>query len=253
MTMTLIGFAGEDEGHFRAITKLVDDTLIAQIDWLQDILESCRAWRGIRSNQRWYKYAPEDAYDLRPVTINGMTIKPQGQIAGKPLKPEASMWRKVLLLFHHAEPRPDIVVLVRDLDGYPERRDGIDQVRNDLTWSFPIVTATPNPEIEGWLVSGFVPTNEAERVQLEQVRQELSFDPTLKSHNLTSHPNTAATDAKRVLVRLCEGDRDREYACLEREKLRERGAFNGARAFLEEVEQRVLPVFTPAHLISLRR
>jgi hypothetical protein len=241
--MTVMGLVGEDEGHFRAVTTLVDDALLANVDWVRDVLDSCRAWQGLDADQRWYKYAPGDAYDLRPETNHGVTIKPHGRIAGEPLKTGASMWRKALLLFCHADPRPDIVVLACDLDGYPDRRDGIDQVRDGLQWPFKVVAATPDPEIEGWLVSGFVPTNDAERTRLELVRRELAFDPTLQSHRLTSHPNTAATDAKRVLSRLCEDDREREQACLVHGVLHERGDHNGARAFLDEVDQRILPSF----------
>jgi len=241
--MTLIAFAGEDENHFRVVTALVDDALVTTIDWVRDALDGCRTWRGLHGAERWYKYAPDDAYDLRPVTIGGVTIKPQGRIAGEPLKPEASMWRKVLLLFCHRDPRPDVVVLARDLDGYPDRRAGLEQVCTGLSWPFAIVAATPEPEIEGWIVSGFVPRNEAEQRQLEQLRGELSFDPTLHSHRLTSHPNDASTDAKRVLRRLCNDDPEREHTCLARGVLYPRGGGNWARAFLDDVDRRVLPVF----------
>ena len=241
--MTVIGFVGEDENHFWVVTTLVDDTLIASIDWLPDIIESCREWRGLYGGERWHKYTPDDAYDLRPVTIGGVTIRPQGWIAGEPLKPEASMWRKVLMLFCHANPLPDIVVLARDLDGYPDRRAGIEQVRNGFQWPFAIVAAIPEPEIEGWLISGFVPKDEHEQIRLEELRRKLSFDPTMQSHRLTAHPNAASTDAKRVLSRLCENDREREHACLVRDVLHQRGDLNGARAFLEEVDQRVVPIF----------
>jgi hypothetical protein len=136
-----------------------------------------------------------------------------------------------------------IVVLARDLDGYPNRRAGLEQVCTGLSWPFAIVAATPEPEIEGWIVSGFVPRNEGEQRSLEQLRHELSFDPTLQSHRLTSHPNDAPTDAKRVLSRLCNGEPDREHACLVRDVLHQRGATNWACAFLDDVDQRVLPLF----------
>ena len=244
--MTVIGVVGEDENHFWVVTTLVDDALIAAIDWLPGVIESCRAWRGLLNGERWYKYASDDTYDLRPVTIDGVTIKPQGRIAGEPLRSEAGMWRKVLLLFCHANPRPDIVVLARDLDGYPDRRSGIEQVCNGLPWPFKIVAALPDPEIEGWLVSGFMPKDADEQARLEQVRRELSFDPTTQSHRLTSHPNAAPTDAKRVLSQLCDDDHEREQACLERDVLHQRGERNGARAFLDEVDQRVVPLFRRA-------
>jgi hypothetical protein len=241
--MTRIGFVGEDKSHFRIVTALVDDVLITRIHWLRDIVESCREWQGVRAGEQWHKYTPDDAYQLRGVTRDGVTIKLHGPIAGQPLKPEANMWRKVLLLFCHADPTPDIVVLVRDLDGYPDRRAGIDQVRKGLRWPFAIVAATPEPEIEGWLVSGFTAKDEDEVARLDEIRRQLSFDPTIHSHRLTAHPNAALTDAKRVLSRLCDDDREREHACLERGVLHQRGEHNGARAFLEEVDQGVVPIF----------
>jgi hypothetical protein len=241
--MTRIGFAGEDNDHFRIATALIDDALVSKVDWVRDVLETCREWRGLHAGERWYKYAPEDANDLRPVTFEGVTIKPQGWIAGEPLKPEAGMWRRILMLFCHSVPRPDIVVLARDLDRYPGRRAGMEQACRGLRWPFPIVAATPEPEIEAWIVAGFAPKNEDERARLERVRRELSFDPTHQAHRLTSHPNDAPTDAKRVLSQLCGGDRDREHACLVRDVLYQRGADNHARAFLDEIDQRVLPVF----------
>jgi hypothetical protein len=242
--MTLIGFAGEDENHVRVVTTLVDDALATSIDWVRDVLESCRTWRGLHGEERWHKYTLDEAYDLRPVTVGGVTIKPQGRIAGEPLKAEASMWRKVLLRFCHRDPRPDIVVLARDLDGHPDRRAGLDQVCAGLSWPFPIVAATPEPEIEGWIVSGFVPRDDDEHGRLDQLRRELSLDPTLHSHRLTSHPNDASTDAKRVLSRLCNSDPEREHSCLARGVLHQRGASNWARAFLDDVDQHVLPVFS---------
>jgi hypothetical protein len=241
--MKLIGVVGEDEGHFRVATALVDDVLTAEITWLHGILDSCRGWIGLEANERWYKYSPEDAHDVRPFTIDGVTIRPQGWIAGEPLKLEASMWRKALLLLCHRMPRPDIVVLARDLDGYPERRAGIEQVLHGFRWPFPIVVASPEPEIEAWVVSGFQPLHDGERAELEQLRRELSFDPTRQSHRLTSRPNDAATDAKRVLSRLCNDDPDREAACLQHAILHQRGEHNWARAFLDDVAQRIVPAF----------
>ena len=61
------------------------------------------------------------------------------------------MWRSVLMLFCRSEPRPDAVLLVRDLDGYADRRAGIEQVRAGFSWPFVVLAATPQPEIEAYL------------------------------------------------------------------------------------------------------
>ena len=64
------------------------------------------------------------------------------------------------------------------------------------------------------------------------------------SEGLTSHPNDAATDAKRVLVALTKGDAARENRCLaDRERLKERGASNHCSIFLAEVCKKIVPKF----------
>lgn len=239
----IVGLACEDEGHFTAVTRLVDDTLLASHSWLDGIIDDCRTWRGLTTEQRWYKYHPDDARDLRPVVIDGVRIPMSGHIGGEPLKPEAGMWRRALLLFTHSDPRPDVVVLVRDLDGYPERLAGIEQVRRNIPWPFAVVVAAPQPEIEAWFVSGFIPEDATEQARLDELCRALSFDPTKNSERLTSHPNDVPRDAKRVFERLCDGERLRAARCLEdRERLRQRGALNGAADFLDEVETRIVPV-----------
>ncbi len=242
----IIGVACEDDGHFSAVTVLVDAALLAEHAWLDGIIDSCRSWCGLGQSEPWYKYDPADAYDVRPLTIDGVRIAPSGHIGGKRLEPEAGMWRKVLLLFCHREPRPDVVLLVRDMDGYHDRKNGMEQVRSGLSWPFPVVLAAPEPEIEAWHVAGFVPADAKERNALKDLCRSLSFDPTLQSHRLTSHPNDAATDAKRVLAALCGGDRDRRRSCIaDSALLRRRGGSNGATDFLEEVDARIVPVLDP--------
>lgn len=241
---TLIGIVCEDHGHFFAVTHLVDAALIATHRWLDGILDNYRSWRGLADGKPWYKYDPADAYDLRPFIHNGVRIPLAGHINGQPLKPEAGMWRKALLLFVHSNPRPNLVVLVRDMDGYATRSSGLTQVRDGLPWPFDVVVATPEPEVEAWHVCGFEPRDAAEQKRLKELTRKLSFNPVKESHRLTSHPNDADTDAKRVLEHLCDGDPDRREACLDDPStLRARGTVNGLTAFLDEVDQHIVPVF----------
>lgn len=242
MSTLVIGLVCEDHGHFSAVTRLVDAALVAGHGWLDGILYDCRRWRGLADDERWYKYDPADANDLRPIVLDGRRVAPHGHIGGVPLKPEAGMWRRALMLLCHCEPLPDVVVLARDLDGYPERREGIDQVVANLPWPFKIAVAAPQPEIEAWFVSGFVPADPTEQAQLAALCSELSFDPTLRSERLTSHPNDAPTDAKRVLSRLCGAAAERRGRCLDdRALLHRRGAANGLSAFLGEVDAHIVP------------
>jgi hypothetical protein len=244
MSTITVGLACEDNGHFSAVTCLVDATLVARHEWLDGILEHCRLWRGLTEDAAWYKFDPSDAYDLRPFIIGGRKISMQGHIDGQPLKPEAGMWRKVLLMFCHRDPRPDVVILARDMDGYPERLAGIVQVRDGLPWPFKVAVAMADPEIEAWHVAGFTPEGPDEQGRLDALQRELSFDPTTQSHRLTAHPNDARTDAKRVLEHLCGADQRRREACLvDHIILRQRGAANGMNAFLDEIDEHVVPVF----------
>ncbi|HEU4412870.1 MAG TPA: hypothetical protein VFS43_46950 [Polyangiaceae bacterium] len=241
----VLGVACEDNGHFSAVTCLVDDVLVTSHTWLDGIVDACRTWRGVNEGEAWYKYDPGDATDLRPITVAGQRIKIHGPIRGEPLKPEASMWRRVLFSFCHTEPRPEVVILARDLDGYPKRAEGIKQVREGIRWPFRIVVAAAQPEIEAWRACGFTPADERERERLEALRRELSFDPTTQSHRLTSHPNDAPTDAKRVLTRLCDGAPERVDACLkDLAALRTRGRLNGAADFLGEIDEHIVPLFS---------
>lgn len=238
----ILGIACEDDGHFGAVTYLVDAALLSAHTWLSDIIDSCRCYCGLDSSEPWYKYDPRDAHDVRPVVLGGVRIAAHGHIKGEPLALEAGMWRRVLLLFCHREPRPDVVLLVRDMDGYRDRIKGMAQARDAFAWPFAVVIAAPEPEIEAWHVAGFEPETAKERETLEALRRALSFDPTRESHRLTSHPNDAATDAKRVLAALCDGDRDRRRLCIgEPGRLRRRGASNGLTSFLEEVDARIVP------------
>jgi len=55
----------EDSGHFTTVTRLIDDTLLEEVDWLDGVLEASRVWRGKSETERWYKYDPADANDVR--------------------------------------------------------------------------------------------------------------------------------------------------------------------------------------------
>lgn len=240
--MTTLGLACEDAGHVRAVTLLVDLVLTDRHHWLRDVVESCRTWSGYEPGSSWSKCASRG-----PIIVDGREIRIHGPIDGKPLEDGARMWREVLLRFVHAEPRPEVVVLVQDGDGRRRSRlAGIDQVRRaaSLRWPFPVVAALPEPEVEAWLVAGFEPESALETAALTELTRELSFDPCRESHRLTSHPNDASTDAKLVLGRLCGEDADREAACLSHhERIRKRGQDNGAAEFLDDVERDIVPLF----------
>lgn len=239
-----LGIACEDNGHYTVATRLLDAALLDRHPWLADRLPAHRTHSGLAPDEPWYKYDPADANDLRPIVLDNRRIAPSGHINGKPLRPEAGMWRKILLLFCHRDPRPDAVLLLRDLDGYPSRLEGMQQAARELEWPFPIAIGAAQPEVEAWWVSGFTPELPREHSALQALTRELSFDPTRESQRLTSHPNDAPTDAKRVLSRLCGDDPERLDRCLQdRPLLRQRGLHNGLTRSLDELDRHIVPAF----------
>lgn len=235
-----IGVACEDRGHFRVCTHLIDGALLRAFSWLDGALEYNRAWCGIDEGTSWYKYDRDDARTLPAITLAGTRVHRHGFVAGEPLKAESRMLRSILLLFCRSDPRPDAVLLVRDLDGYPERRDGITQVRDGYQWPFPIVTATPQPEIEAWEIACFEPFAEIAATVQEDLK--LNFNPFTEFNRLTSQPRDAKTDAKRTLAALKRSagldDRDNlELGTLPR------APDNELSAFLTEIERDIVPLF----------
>ena len=88
--------------------------------------------------------------------------------------------------------------------------------------------------------------DDAERALLERERRTLGFDPRFAAAQLTASEAGAKRDAKRVLEALTGGDRDREDACIEETALHvlvERGAATGLASYLEEIEERLVPLF----------
>ena len=159
------------------------------------------------------------------------------------------MVRRILAIFEKCtDVRPDAVFLVRDLDRQPQIRSGFEQVRNGYTWSFPVLFAFPDPEIEAWEVIGCEPDGRDGKRCLQKLKKQLSFDPCKQPHRLTSRPNDAPTDAKRVQKKLTNNDRNQIKEGLLRylrkaDKKSRPGEACGLDAFLEEVRSHLIPVF----------
>ena len=73
---------------------------------------------------------------------------------------------------------------MRDLDSYPERREGLAQGRLEYERKTPgissmaVVLGTPDRYREAWLLAGFEPKHNREEKRLEKVRAKVeSFDP----------------------------------------------------------------------------
>jgi hypothetical protein len=131
--MLAIAVVAEDQGHVRVTTRIVDAVLERNVPWMDGIVESCRTFRGESLDEGWFKLDWIRSRDPDGLRIDGKRVQRHGRIAGQPLRPEARLWRDVLNWFSALDPRPDVMLLVRDLDGAVERRDGMLQVRDHLS------------------------------------------------------------------------------------------------------------------------
>jgi len=220
---------------------LADRVLLEHVDWLEpELLGSLRKWRGEAPDEVFLKWSNVKERAKR------LGLKVFGRFDDKP---DALGARKALLLFANLKPRPAGVLLIRDSDGYPERKEGqgLKQARDAVVWPFPVVVGVAHPKREAWVLAGFQPQGPAESARLQTLRERLSVDPILKSHELGAREHGAKTDIKRALGELLGGDGDRERQCLtetELSVLEQRGGDNGLNTYLSEVRERLVPVLS---------
>jgi hypothetical protein len=232
----------EAPADLRLAAALADRVLCQEVDWIEsEDLELYRQWRGLESTEshlEWHSVAR---------LAEQQTLKPHGHFGGEPGAPDAIPARKALMLLARSQNLPDAVVLIRDTDRQEKRRRGLEQARNAADWPFEVVLAVAHTKRECWVLAGFDPRSEAEKDALAEIRQELGFDPRLQAEGLTASGSHAPRNAKRVLDRLLAGNQDREEDCWTAsnlEVLKERGLRSGLADYLEEVRERLVPLFT---------
>jgi hypothetical protein len=211
--------------------------------------ESVRDWMEPEYLQfRGYRVDdPQLLWRAVKATAVANNVSVVGFINGLPASPDAHNAMRALILFNRLDPKPDAVMLIRDSDNDLERRDGLHQARESEPWPFPVVIGFAHTKRECWHLAGFEPKEEEERQRLADERQHLGFDPRTHSHELTakSDENNDKRSAKRVLAVLTGDYLEREAECLVAlALLHERGEENGLRAFLQEIEARLVPMFT---------
>lgn len=205
-------------------------------DWVDaENIEHLRTWTGIPPKApftRWDKL--DEVFPHRPSSLHGRTKGPDYLAARKALT--------AALSFHTTAPL-DALVLMRDLDNQPQRRQGIEAAREEMrdALPFPVLIAAPDPKREAWVLNSFEPRDGTERARLKAEQFRLSFDPTHKPHRLRGRKGRLGSegerDIKQALAALTAGSRDRETQGLQETPLghlAERGASSGLSGFLHE-------------------
>ena len=169
--------------------------------------------------------------------------------SGEPGGADLAQARKAIILhaLMRGEEEAPVLLLVRDTDAERASRRDLDQARqqprtpDELT----VVIGIARPKREAWVLNGFEPENEEEEERLADLKQELGRDPRTDALTLTASSSGAKTNAKRVLGALVDSVEREQRCCTETDldTLCDRGGETGLAAYLEEVENRLLPLF----------
>jgi hypothetical protein len=229
--------AAEDATGDR-IARHVADLRMQQIDWVADSgLENVREWTTFEA-QPWL--AIRRVRDLFRACYGGSFFRVRGEFGGEPGAEDTASMRKLFLVVQKTA-APDVLIVARDVDG-TDRREGFERARRSGEWSFAIVGALAQPEVEAWLICAWSPHDEQGRGCLAELRQEFGFDPVAESHRLTS-TSTSRKDAKNIRGRFdaVGPDTASVFEASDVSTLRQRGEQNGLASFLRELDEKVAP------------
>ncbi|WP_295450471.1 hypothetical protein [uncultured Thiodictyon sp.] len=239
----------EDRVGFVTAKSLADRVLIeCGPDWINaDSIEGLRDWTGLDETTPFTKWIELQRHPGFPhVKVHGKSEGLNYMEAGRAL---------TLAVLVAKDAPIDVVVLVRDLDNDPSRRQGLEKARDVMATGLPfqVIIAASDPEGEAWILHGFCVQTDAESDCLASVQARLGFDPTRQHERLRGDRRRggkqAARDIKLVLSELIGPDPMREEICLASTPLRvliERGRATGLADFLAEVRARILPLLDPA-------
>lgn len=228
----------------RSGCDLADRVLCDRIDWVDaETLADYRQWRGLNGSAPFLSWA-----NVKRLAAE-RNVKSHGFFDGQPAAHDAHAARKALLLLELADSPPHAVILLRDEDGDPSRREGLQKARHRSNLRERVVIGLAVTMRECWVLAGFDPKNNEETDRLAELRRELGFDPTEAAEELTagSKQRKAKRNAKGVLMVLSRGDPDREAECwrtTDLETLASRGRNSGLADYLGEVRERLVPLLT---------
>ena len=247
----------ESGADARTATKLGERVLIEKVDWLEDDnIQYFFQWCGLQEGTEYSCWKDIDKI-VESLKSSGLrSPRYRGHHSqGIPLKADGAASIKVLNLVRYLQKTRQIraVIFIRDLDSQPERREGIEQAREQHINKLPtleIVIGTANPKREAWVLNGFTPSNQQEEEILEQIKMQLRLDPCTESNKLRSTSLVGSDrirNPKVVVEQLTNNNMQREQQCWEDtslQLLRERGVDTGLTDYICEVEERLSPILS---------
>ncbi len=222
-------------------TDLADRVLCSAVDWITaDTLVHYRRWRGLEESDAFL------AWRKVPALAREYDFRVHGAFGGLT---DYRVARSALLLLKVQ--RPDAVVIIRDSDGDPTRRDSLERARREESpgteWPFPIIIGVADTKRECWVLTGFAPQTPAEERALTGLKRELGFDPLSSAQHLTARTPNALRNAKRALKALIRDNAERERLCwldCDLRILSDRGRGSGLADYLDEIQTRLVPLFS---------
>lgn len=237
----------ESSADARIATKLAERVLVEKVDWLEhEMLQYLFEWSGLEAsteNSCWKNIDDitkrlSDKFKFPIIRSNGK-FKSDGQSTNKIMK-------LISFLKHKQNRDIQAVILMRDLDNQPQRREHIEQARLEhinQQSKLKVVIGTADRMREAWVLNGFTPLNLEETQILEEIKTKLKFDPCEEAHKLRSNSweePDRVRNPKVAIAKLTGGDSSREQKCWEEtslDLLRARGKYTGLTVYLDEIEQ----------------
>lgn len=251
----------ESSADARTATHLAERVLLENIDWLdREQIPYLFRWSGLEENTDFSCW--KDIFKIVTFAQESLGMRMprflgRRRYGNQPLKADGASSIKILNLVAYLQKTRDIkaVLFIRDLDNQPERREGIEQARLECKYpqnQLKIIIGTADKMREAWVLNGFIPSTPEETRILEEIKTKLNFDPCEESHRLRSNSKEEPErirNPKIVVEQLTGGEMERERQCWEEtplEILRQRGTKTGLVAYLQEIEQRLIPIITGA-------
>src|SRR4028119_1538806 len=181
----------ESSADARTATKLADRLLVEKIDWLEpEILQHLFQWSGLEAgteNSCWKNI--NQIIDNFQQSLGFRPPRYLGHRKDGALKADGAAAIKIINLVRFIQKTRQIkaVLLIRDLDNQPQRREGIEQARSEQIERQPkleIIMGTADRMREAWVLNGFIPSNQEEERILQEITTQLTFNPCEESHRL---------------------------------------------------------------------
>ena len=249
--MTLrIGVVVEDRPDFDTGTTLADRVVLAKVSWLEpELLDHVRRYCGL-SDETGYARWTDAAFQRSAFGKNRFGAQAghfrSASGVSEPAAADALATRRALIQMKLRG--VEVALLLRDEDRCNDRGKGMQQARTEEEEHdrpLTVIIGVARSKRECWVLCGFDPRDDIERDSLQAERQFLGFDPREQAERLTAKHDHDKLSAKRVLSVLTKDNRSREVACWEQtdiNSLRSRGNNSGLASYLDEVEQRLIPL-----------